>query len=119
MRKFFFTLFTAFFALTMWAVEIPVYLQDNPPEEPSGPHRSPALLPSVTYEDNEVYVYAPYAIESMEVVIYDVAGEAIYTYTSAMVAGKNTIALPALVSEEKYSIELSYGSFHLLGYFTL
>ncbi len=117
MRKFFFTLFTAFFALTMWAVEIPVYLQDNPPEEPSGPHRSPALLPSVTYEDNEVYVYAPYAIESMEVVIYDVAGEAIYTYTSAMISGKNTIILPSSVSESKFCIVLNFNGHHLLGYF--
>ena len=101
------------------ADETPVAITPTPHEQLGKDNRAPVQLPSVTYEDDNVFIYAPYYIESMEVVIKDAAGEVIYTYTSAMVAGKNTIALPALVSEEKYSIELSYGSFHLLGYFML
>ncbi len=120
MRKFLFLLFGIFaISLNAFSDEIPVNVEVIDPVGNGPGHRAPALLPCVTSEDDNVFIYAPYYIESMEVVIKDAAGEVIYTYTSAMVAGKNTIALPALVSEEKYSIELSYGSFHLLGYFTL
>ena len=112
----FFGLLMAVFCM---ADETPLTITPVPKEDLHKGNRAPAQLPSVTYEDDNVFIYAPYYIESMEVVIKDAAGEVIYTHTSAMVAGKNTIALPALVSEEKYSIELSYGSFHLLGYFML
>ncbi len=117
MKYFFTTVFAALFSATITAQEIPVNLEGLPDSTPNNPHRSPALFLSVTYEDNEVYVYAPYVIESMEVVIYDVAGEAIYTYTSAMVSGKNTIILPSTVSESKFCIELNFNGRHLLGYF--
>ncbi|MBR1940142.1 MAG: DUF3244 domain-containing protein [Bacteroidaceae bacterium] len=121
MKRVFIILFSLF------TIVVGSFAQENPVNigyiDPKGDlglgNRAPAQLPSVTYEDDNVFIYAPYYIESMEVVIKDAAGEVIYTYTSAMVAGKNTITLPALVSEEKYSIELSYGSFHLLGYFML
>lgn len=117
MKKYILTAIASMICMALTAIEIPVDMQDDPPSVPTEPHRSPALLPSVTYEDNEVYVYAPYVIESMEVVIYDVAGEAIYTYTSAMVSGKNTIILPSAVSESKFCIELNFNGRHLLGYF--
>lgn len=118
-QKFLLLFFSIMLSSLAIAQETPVNIGNFDPVELGRDHRAPALLPSVTYEDDNVFIYAPYYIESMEVVIKDAAGEVIYTYTSAMVAGKNSIALPALVSEEKYSIELSYGSFHLLGYFTL
>jgi len=112
------TLFlTTLFCLGMSAQEIPIKLGDFPPSTPNEPHRSQSQLPTVTYEDNEVYVYAPYSIESMEVIIYDATGEVIYTYTSAMVPGKNTIILPPTVSESKYCIMLNFNGYHLLGYF--
>ena len=117
--KFFFLLFSVMLSSLAVAQEVPVDLGLIDPVGNHKGNRAPAQLPSVTYEDDNVFIYAPYYIESMEVVIKDAAGEVIYTYTSAMVAGKNTIALPALVSEDKYSIELSFGSFHLLGYFML
>ena len=76
-----------------FAQETPVDIFIDPKGDFGPDNRAPALLPSVTYEDNNVFIYAPYIIESMEVVIYDATGEAVYTYTSAMVAGKNTIVL--------------------------
>ena len=117
MKKFLLMAFALCLSLASGAIEIPMDMQDYPPENPSGPHRVPALLPSVTYEDNEVYVYAPYYIESLEVIIYDASGEVIYTYTSAMVSGKNTIILPPTVSESKFCIVLNFNGHHLLGYF--
>ena len=117
MKKYILAAIVSMFCMALMAIEIPVDMQDNPPSVPTEPHRSPALLPSVTYEDNAVYVYAPYAIESMEVVIYDATGEAIYTYTSAMVSGKNTIILPSTVSESKFCVVLNFSGYHLLGYF--
>ena len=117
MKKTLFFLFAVLFSLNICGQEIPIYLETNPPENPGNPHRGTTSLPSVTYEDNEVYVYTPYAIESMEVIIYDATGEVIYTYTSAMVSGRNTIILPLTVNESKYSIVLNFNGYHLLGYF--
>ena len=117
MKKILLLLSAVFFSFTIYAVEIPVNMQEDPEGSPNIPHRGITSLPSVTYEDNEVYVYAPYNIESMEVIIYDATGEVIYTYTSAMVLGKNTIILPPTVSESKYSIMLNFNGYHLLGYF--
>lgn len=117
MKKTLFFLFSALISLSVCAQEIPVNMDEYPPEYPNNPHRGTTSLPTVTYEDNNVYVYAPYAIESMEVIIYDATGEVIYTYTSAMVSGRNTIILPLTVSESKYSIVLNFNGYHLLGYF--
>ena len=105
--------------LSIHADEFPVELTDNGNNKGELHHgnRAPALLPSVTYEDDNVFIYAPYYIESMEVVIYDASGQSIYTYTSVMVSGKNTIILPTAISEEKYAIELTYGDVCLVGYF--
>ena len=99
------------------AQEIPVNMESIDPVVIGKGNRVPVLLPTVTYDDIEVYVYAPYSIEIMEVVIYDAMGEVIYTYTSAMVSGKNTIILPPTVSESKYRIMLNFNGYHLLGYF--
>lgn len=117
MKKYILTAIASMFCMSLTAIEIPVDMQDDPPFVPTEPHRSLALFPSVTYDDNEVYVYAPYYIESMEVVIYDATGEVIYTYTSAMVPGRNTIILPSTVSESKYCIMLNFNGHFLLGYF--
>ena len=117
MKKLLFLFCATLFSLSVCGQEIPVNLNEDPPSEPGNPHRGVVSMPSVTYEDNEVYIYAPYYIENMEVVIYDATGEVIYTYTSAMVSGKNTIVLPSTVSESKYSIMLNFNGYHLLGYF--
>ena len=117
MRKSLLLLSAVLFSMIIYAVEIPVDMQEDPEGSPNIPHRGISSLPTVTYEDNEVYVYAPYSIESMEVVIYDAMGEVIYTYTSAMVTGKNSIILPSTVSESKFCIVLNFNGHHLLGYF--
>lgn len=117
MKQTFFFLFAVLFSLSICGQEIPINMQEDPPEYPNNPHRGTPSFPTVTYEDNEVYVYAPYNIESMEVIIYDATGEVIYTYISAMAPGRNTIILPSTVSESMYSIVLTFNGHHLLGYF--
>ena len=117
MRRFYIFLFSLFTAVVSMAQEVPMDMTIVPPEQLGKGNRAPAQLPSVTYEDDNIYIYAPYYIDSMDVVVKDVSGNVIYTYASAMVAGKNTIVLPSSVSESKYSLEISYGSFHLIGYF--
>jgi len=78
MKKTLFFLFAVLFSLNICSQEIPINIQEDPPEYPNNPHRGNTSLPTVTYEDNNVYVYAPYYIESMEVIIYDATGEVIY-----------------------------------------
>ena len=119
MRKILVFLISFMLCPCLWADEIPMDLDDvkDPDVELGKGHRGPSLRPEVTYEDDNIYIYAPYYINSMDVVVKDVSGNVIYTYASAMVAGKNTIVLPSSVSESKYSLEISYGSFHLIGYF--
>ena len=119
MKKLLLSFFAVFVSLSIWGQEIPVNIYSDPPENPGNPHRGTTSLPTVTYEDNDVYVYAPYAIESMEVIIYDATGEVIYTYTSAMVLGRNIIILPPSVSENKFCIMLNFNGYHLLGYFLI
>lgn len=117
MKKTFILVFGLVLSSLCFAIEEPVDLTIEPIEQTGPGHRSPALLPSLTFEDNSLYVYAPYYIESMTVLVKDDTGSVIYTYTAAMAAGRNTIVLPDTVSEEKYSIELLFGSWHLTGYF--
>lgn len=116
MKKYLLTLF-CFLSLTCMAQEIPVNMEGIPPENPNEPHRSITQLPELTFEDNCLYVYAPYYIESMTVLVKDATGTVIYNYTAPMVTGRNTIVLPDIVSEEKYSVELLFGDWHLIGYF--
>lgn len=116
MRKYLLTLF-CFLSLTCMAQEIPVNIEIIPPEEPNEPHRSIIQLPELTFEDNCLYVYAPYYIESMTVLVKDATGTVIYNYTAPMIVGKNTIVLPDTVSENKYCVELLFGDWHLIGYF--
>lgn len=99
------------------AQEIPVNLVGDPPEEPNEPHRSITQLPELTFEDNNLYIYAPYYIESMTVLVKDVSGNVIYMYTAPMIVGRNTIVLSDTVCDEKYSVELLFGDWHLTGYF--
>ena len=117
MKKTFLLIFGLLLSSLCFAIEEPVDLTIEPEEQVGKGHRSPAQLPNLTFEDNYLYVYAPYYIDSMTVLVKDDTGSVIYTYTAAMAAGRNTIVLSDTVSEEKYSVELLFGSWHLTGYF--
>lgn len=116
MRKLLFTLF-CFLSLTCMAQEIPVNIEIEPEEQVGPGHRSIPQLPYLTFEDNNLYIYAPYYIESMTVLVKDVYGNVIYIYTAPMIAGRNTIVLSDTVSDEKYRVEMLFDEWHLTGYF--
>ena len=117
MKKVLLLVFSLILGCNVFADEIEIPTSLIPKGEKLPGNRDLVQFPTVTYEDDNVFIYAPYYIESMEVVIYDASGQSIYTYTSAMASGKNTIVLPTAVSEEKYAIELNYGDVCLVGYF--
>ena len=117
MKRLFLLMLSLMLSYVVYADEIEVPMSPIPEGQIGQDNRSLPQLPSVSYEDNEVYVYTPYNIESMEIIIYDATGEVIYTYISAMLPGRNTIILPPMVSESKYCIMLNFNGYHLLGYF--
>ncbi len=82
------------------------------------PRKSPALLPRVTYNTQNLYVWSPYTIDLLQVIIRDEDDDIIYSnMCMPLVQGMTTFALPSTVCTDKYSIELIYGDHHLIGYF--
>ena len=80
-------------------------------------HKSPAPMPSVSYDDNSLYIEAPYVIESASIVIYNEDGDVIY-YTETPLSPIGIIlVLPQYVIDERYCLELSYGDLTFIGYF--
>lgn len=80
-------------------------------------HKAPARIPSVSYDDSHVYVVAPFEIECATILIYNEDGEVIYSTVTPLTTAGITLTLPWTVCEERYSLELTYGSMDLVGYF--
>ena len=80
-------------------------------------HKAPARLPSVSYDDTHVYVVAPFQIESATIIIYNEEGEVIYSIVTPLGTEPVTLWLPQYVCDERYSLELIYGSMDLIGFF--
>ena len=113
-------------ALVMVCSCIGMYAQDGPVEMTLGRkttdnvgiyHKAPARIPSVSYDDSHVYVVAPFTIESATIIIYNEEGEVIYSIVTPLTTTGITLTLPWSVCEERYSLELTYGSMDLVGYF--
>ena len=71
-------------------------------------HKSPPVIPTVSYDMQNLYVWSAYAIDMAQIVIRNDEGTVISSYV---------MMLPQYVCENKYTIELIYGSHHWLGYF--
>lgn len=82
-----------------------------------GQHKSPAPMPSVSYDDNSLYIEAPYEIESATIVIYNEDGDVIYFTETPLSPVGIIIVLPQYVIDERYCLELSYGDVAFIGYF--
>ncbi len=81
-------------------------------------HKHPALLPSASYDSQNLYVWSPYTIDLLQVIIRDEDGDIIYNNVCMpLIQGMTTFALSSTVYTDKYSIELIYGDHHLIGYF--
>lgn len=95
--------------------EVEVYEVDPTVHEP---RKGPALLPRVTYNTQNLYVWSPYTIDMLQVIIRDEDDDIIFNNVCMpLVQGMTTFALPSTVCTDKYSIELIYGDHHLIGYF--
>ena len=95
-----------------------VFLNVIDPTILTGPKKGPALLPRVTYNTQNLYVWSPYTIDLLQVIIRNEDDDIIYSNVCMpLVQGMTTFALPSTVCTDKYSIELIYGDHHLIGYF--
>ena len=82
------------------------------------PRKSPALLPHVSYSSQNLYIWSPYTIDMLQVIIRDEDNDIIYSNVCMpLIQGMTTFALPSTVCTDMYSIELIYGDHHLIGYF--
>lgn len=90
----------------------------NPGEVGQGSrHKAPVKRPTIFYQDNSVFVQAPYNVDAAQIVIYDTDDNIIFNTIISLVPGANTLLLPQIVADEKCSIELVYGNHDYLGYF--
>ena len=120
MKKLFVLLFLGCFCTVCYSQAIDMSLQvsynDTETQSPRQ-HKAPARIPSVSYDDSHVYVVAPFTIESATIIIYNEEGEVIYSIVTPLTTTGIMLALPSSVCEERYSLELVYGSMDLVGYF--
>ena len=95
----------------------PIDFVHHPKNEQGQGNRGSTLLPTADYDDNVINLYVPYDIEDMQVVIKDVQGEVIYSSMIPYVVVQHSIVLSNGESAEKYSIELFFNGWHLIGFF--
>ena len=81
------------------------------------PHKAPAILPTVDYTDGILSIQSTIPLSDVTVIIRDEEGTLLYTYFIYSVAGNFIHSLPSSILNDMYSVELVYGSFHLIGYF--
>lgn len=110
----------------LWLISILGYAQnvtnigfvEVDPTVNQGPHKHPTLLPSASYDSQNLYVCSPYTIDMLQVIIRDEDDDIIYNNVCVpLLPGSTTFILPSTVCTDKYSIELLYGDHHLIGYF--
>lgn len=80
-------------------------------------HKSSVPMPSVSYDENSLYIIAPFEIERATITIYNEEGEDIYFIETPLSPDGIILTLPQYVNDERYSLELSYGSLVFIGYF--
>ena len=126
MRKYFLLLMGLIMCPMMFAQEVEdpeeeaeeVYLDYVDPTIVTGPKKGPALLPRVSYNAQNLYVWSAVTIDMLQVIIRDEDENIIYNNVCMpLLPGSTTLILPSTVCTDKYSIELIYGDHHLIGYF--
>ena len=120
MKKLFLLLFFGCFCTMCYSQVINMDLQvsyDDTQNLSPRQHKAPARLPSISYDDSHVYLVAPFLIESATITIYNEDGEVIYSTVTPISTEPTTVYLPQYVCDERYSLELVYGSMDLIGYF--
>ena len=80
-------------------------------------NKAPPIYPMVVYNNSVIIVTNSYSFEQLQIIIRDEDGDIIYNNVVSFIPPTLTLPLPTEVDEEKYSIELLYGDWHLIGYF--
>lgn len=118
MKRFLLTLVMVCSYMGMYAQgQIGMTLSREDPKIVSGHHKAPAQIPSVSYDDSHVYIAAPFEIDSATILIYNEDGEMLCSIVTSLTTVGITLTLPLSICEERYSLELIYGSMDLVGYF--
>lgn len=94
---------------------IAMHLQDVP--EWQGPRKAPIILPTVYFEDGILSIQSTIPLSDVTVIIRDDEGTLLYTNLIYSVTGIYDLSLPSSILDDMYSVELLYGSIHLIGYF--
>ena len=81
------------------------------------PHKAPTILPTVFYEDGVLSIQSTFPLSDITVIIRDAEGTMLYIYYIYSVTGIYDLSLPSSILDDMYSVELLYGSIHLIGYF--
>ena len=81
------------------------------------PHKAPTILPTADYTDGVLSIQSTFPLSDVTVIIRDEEGTLLYTYFIYSVLGNSIHTLPSSILSDMYSVELLYGSFHLIGYF--
>lgn len=117
-KKLFLLFMTAFFQVAAVCAETVTMQRTNyDPALQSGQHKAPAILPTVDYTDGILTVQSTIPLSDVTVIIRDEEGTLLYTYFIYSVAGNYILSLPSSILNDMYSVELVYGSIHLIGYF--
>lgn len=82
-----------------------------------GHQHVPTILPTVDYTDGILTVQSSIPLSDVTVIIRGEEGAVLYTYFISIIYGTCCFSLPSAILNDMYSIELFYGSFHLIGYF--
>ncbi|MBR5730214.1 MAG: DUF3244 domain-containing protein [Prevotella sp.] len=81
------------------------------------PHKAPTILPTADYTDGVLSIQSTFPLSDVTVIIRDAEGTLLYTYYIYSVTGIYDLSLPSSILNDMYSVELLYGSIHLIGYF--
>lgn len=85
-------------------------------EERLGQHKSPALLPTVDYEDLCFTITPPYTIYNVEIVIKDDNGIVLYSDIVDEINSNYMFYVTCIVADDMSSIEIIYSEHHLIGF---
>ena len=116
MKHLFFTCIALLFAVQTWAeLEDIKFIKAERPED----YRSIVIEPTASVDGNTISLSAPLTLNSVRVVVKDMAGYAVYTNTVTIPAkGHYSFSLDN-VENGDYILEVTIGDDYFYGYFAL
>lgn len=116
-KLFLMVLATIFQVASAFAETVTMQRTNYDPALQSGQHKAPTIMPTVDYTDGILTIQSTIPLSDVTVIIRDDEGALLYTYYIYSVTGIYDLSLPSSILSDMYSVELLYGSIHLIGYF--